>query len=78
MSTRERIIRTIVGAVSVFVLVTGFSAVRFVLAHPGYSVQQNVATWARNKGMGAVVDRLEMWLHDTAPAAAPGSAKEPP
>ena len=74
MSTRARTIRIIVGAVSVFVLVTGFSAVRFVLAHPGYSVQQNVATWARNKGMGAVVDRLEMWLHDTAPAAAPAAS----
>ena len=77
MSTRARTIRIIVGAVSVFVLVTGFSAVRFVLAHPGYSVQQNVATWARNKGLGAVVDRLEMWLHDTAPAAAPAQPAAP-
>ena len=74
MSTRARIIRIVIGAVALFVLMTGFSVTRFVLAHPGYGLQQNVATWARNKGMGAVVDRLEVWLHDTAPAAAPAAS----
>ncbi|MEY3745083.1 MAG: hypothetical protein RLZ48_761, partial [Actinomycetota bacterium] len=35
MSTRTRIIRIILGAVALFVLMTGFSVTRFVLAHPG-------------------------------------------
>ena len=60
MSPRARIIRIVIGAVALFVVMTGFSVTRFVLASPGYGLQQNVATWARNKGMGAVVDRLEM------------------
>lgn len=74
MSPRARIIRIIAGGVALFMVVTGFSVTRFVLAHPGYGIQQNVATWARNKGMGVVVDKLEVWLHDTAPAAAPAAS----
>ncbi|MEY3588928.1 MAG: hypothetical protein RJA47_1524 [Actinomycetota bacterium] len=74
MSTRARIIRIVIGAVALFVLATGFSVTRYVLAHPDYGLQQNVATWARNKGMGGIVDKLEVWLHDTAPAAAPAAS----
>ena len=54
-----------------FSLVTGFSVTRYVLAHPNEPLQQNVASWARNKGMGAVVDKLEAWLHSDPPAVAP-------
>ena len=54
-----------------FGIVTGFSLTRYVLAHPNDPLQQNVASWARNKGMGVVVDKLETWLHNDPPAAAP-------
>ena len=50
------------------------SVVRYVLAHPGNSVQQNVASWARNNGLGRAVDTLESWLHDTAPSTAPADS----
>ena len=54
-----------------FGIVTGFSLTRYVLAHPNDPLQQNVASWARNKGMGVVVDKLETWLHNDPPAVAP-------
>jgi hypothetical protein len=63
--------RVISGTVIVAVLVVGTSATRYVLAHPNEPLQQNIASWARNKGLGPVVDKLEIWLHSTPPAAAP-------
>ena len=71
MSTRSRIVRGVLAALALTALVTGFSVTRFVLAHPNYGLQQNVATWARNKGLGFAVDRMEMWMHSSAPEAAP-------
>ena len=68
---RRRIFKGVVGGILVFTLVTGFSVTRYVLAHPNEPLQQNVASWARNKGMGAVVDKLEAWLHNEPPAVAP-------
>lgn len=50
------------------------SVVRYVLENPGNSVQQNVASWARNNGLGRVVDTLESWLHGTAPSTAPADS----
>lgn len=69
--TKRRILQILAGLVSAFVVLTGFSVTRYVLAHPNEPLQQNVASWARNKGMGAVVDQLEAWLHNDPPAAAP-------
>ena len=74
MLPRSRTARVVLGAVLFAVVLTGFSVVRYVLAHPNYGVQQNVATWARNKGLGFAVDRLEMWLHNDAPSAAPAAS----
>ena len=69
--TRRRILKAIGLAVVGFSLVTTFSVTRYVLAHPNEPLQQNVASWARNKGLGAIVDQLEVWLHDEPPAVAP-------
>ena len=69
--TRRKIFRYLLLAVLIFGIVTGFSLTRYVLAHPNDPLQQNVASWARNKGMGVVVDKLETWLHNDPPAVAP-------
>jgi hypothetical protein len=69
--TRRTILKAIGIAVVGFSLVTTFSVTRYVLAHPNEPLQQNVASWARNKGMGAIVDQLEVWLHNDPPAVAP-------
>lgn len=74
MPPRTRLLRLVLGVVLVFMAVTGFSLVRHVLAHPGYGFQQNVATWARNKGMGRVVDWLESVVQNDPPAAAPAGS----
>ena len=68
---RRKILKVVAVVVLVFSLVTSFSVTRYVLAHPNEPLQQNVASWARNKGMGSVVDKLEAWLHSDPPAAAP-------
>ena len=69
--TRRRVIRLVAGAVAVFIVVTMFSAGRYVLANSGDPVQQSLASWARNKGLGGIVDQLEAWLHNDPPAVAP-------
>lgn len=63
--------RIVVVIAAIAVLVVGTSVTRYVLAHPNEPLQQNVASWARNNGMGVVVDKLEEWLHSSPPAAAP-------
>jgi len=68
---RRKILKSLGAVVLLFSLFTGFSVTRYVLAHPNEPLQQNVASWARNKGMGAIVDKMEAWLHDEPPAAAP-------
>lgn len=68
---RRKILQILAGAVAFFVAITGFSAGRYVLANPNEPLQQNLASWARNKGLGGVVDQLEAWLHNDPPAAAP-------
>ena len=74
MPLRARIVRIVIVAAGILTVLTAFSLGRHVLAHPNYGVQQNVATWARNKGLGFAVDRLEMWLHSDAPATAPAAS----
>jgi hypothetical protein len=69
--TRRTILKAIALALVGFSVVTTFSVTRYVLAHPNEPLQQNVASWARNKGMGAIVDQLEVWLHNEPPAVAP-------
>jgi len=71
---RRRLLRFVVAFILLFTLVSGVSLVRYVLAHPNEPLQQNVASWARNKGLGPVVDQLETWLHDKAPAVAPAAS----
>ena len=68
---RRKILKTVGGGVLLFSLVSGFSVTRYVLAHPNEPLQQNVASWARNKGLGALVDKMEAWLHSDPPAVAP-------
>lgn len=68
---KRTVLRVAAAATALFVLVTGVSVVRYVLAHPNDPLQQNLASWAREKGMGRVVDQLEVWLHDDPPSAAP-------
>jgi hypothetical protein len=68
---RRKILKGIGLFLVVFSFITTFSVTRYVLAHPNEPLQQNIASWARNKGMGAVVDQLEVWLHDEPPAVAP-------
>lgn len=69
---RKQIVLRVAGAtVAMIALVTGISVVRYVLAHPNDPLQQNIAAWARENGMGRVVDQLEVWLHDEPPSAAP-------
>ena len=74
MRSTNRFLRLLLGAALVFTAVTSFSLVRHVLAHPGYGFQQNVATWARNKGLGTVVDWLESVTLNDPPSAAPASS----
>jgi hypothetical protein len=69
--SRRKILQVLAGAVAFFVALTGFSAGRYVLANPNEPLQQNLASWARNKGLGGVVDQLEAWLHNDPPAVAP-------
>lgn len=68
---RRTIIRVLAGVIVFAVVLTSFSAGRYVLANSEDPLQQSLASWARNKGLGGVVDQLEAWLHNDPPAAAP-------
>lgn len=68
MWRRHRIISIVVVALAVFSVVVGASVGKYILDHPGDSVQQNVAAWARNNHMGLVVDKLEEWMKGTPPS----------
>lgn len=69
--SRRTVVRIVAIIAIASVVIVGTSVTRYVLAHPNEPLQQNVASWARNNGMGAVVDQLEAWLHNDPPAAAP-------
>lgn len=71
---RRRVFLLIAQLTVIAVALTALSVARYVLAHPGNSVQQNVAAWARNKGLGGAVDALEARLHDRAPSSAPANS----
>jgi hypothetical protein len=72
--TRRRIFRVIVSILVAALLVIGFSLTQYVRAHPNDPLQQNVASWARENRLGAVVDKLETWLHNEPPAVAPADS----
>lgn len=42
-----------------FSLMVGASVGKYIIEHPGDSIQQNVAAWARNNDLGFIVDKLE-------------------
>lgn len=65
---QHRIFTFFLSALLIFSLVVGASVVKYILDHPGDSVQQNVAAWARNNHLGAVVDKLEEWLKSSPPS----------
>lgn len=68
MWRKHRIFTVFFGALLVFSLVVGTSVVTYILDHPGDSIQQNVAAWARNNHLGVVVDKLEEWLKGAPPS----------
>jgi hypothetical protein len=63
--------RLLSAAVALAAVAVAVSVTRYVMANPGEPVQQSIAAWARNHGMGTVVDRLEAWFHDDPPSAEP-------
>jgi hypothetical protein len=72
--TRRRFFKSCVIVLVFFIAISGFSVTRYVLAHPNDPLQQNIASWARNKGLGVVIDQLETWTHNEAPAVAPADS----
>lgn len=68
MTRRRKILLSVATLVVVFGIVVGTSVVSYVLANPGVAVQQNVAQWARNHKLGAVVNVLELWLRTDPPS----------
>ncbi|MBJ7367855.1 MAG: hypothetical protein JHC65_05310, partial [Ilumatobacteraceae bacterium] len=72
--TRRLFLRVIGGLVAAFLLVVAFSVTQYVRAHPRDPLQQNIASWARENKMGAVVDKLEAWLHNDPPSVAPADS----
>jgi hypothetical protein len=72
--TRRLFLRVFGGIIAVFFLVVAISITQYVRAHPRDPLQQNIASWARENKMGAVVDKLEAWLHNDPPAVAPADS----
>jgi hypothetical protein len=72
--TRRLILRVIGILVAVFFLAVAVSVTQYVRAHPRDPLQQNIASWARENKMGAIVDQLEAWLHNDPPAVAPADS----
>jgi len=72
--TRRLLLRVIGAVVAVFLLVVAISATQYVRAHPRDPLQQNIASWARENKMGAIVDQLEAWLHNDPPAVTPADS----
>jgi len=68
MTRRRKVLLSVATLVVVFGIIVGTSVVSYVLANPGVAVQQNVAQWARNNNLGAVVNVLELWLRTDPPS----------
>ena len=72
--TRRLILRVFGGIIAVIFFVVTISITKYVRAHPRDPLQQNIASWAREKKLGPVVDQLEAWLHNDPPAIAPADS----
>ena len=72
--TRRLLLRVVGILVAIFVLAVAVSVTQYVRAHPRDPLQQNIASWARENKMGAIVDQLEAWLHNDPPAVAPANS----
>jgi hypothetical protein len=72
--TRRLFLRVIGILVAVFFLAVAISVTQYVRAHPRDPLQQNIASWARENKLGAIVDQLEAWLHNDPPAVAPAES----
>jgi hypothetical protein len=59
MWLKHPVTKTIALFLVIFSLMVGVSVAKYIVDHPGDSIQQNVAAWARNNDLGAIVDRLE-------------------
>jgi len=70
---RRRSVQIALGVTALVAAMVGTSVLRYHLENRGDPLQQNVATWARNHGMGAIVDRLELWLHSDPPSTDPAT-----
>ncbi len=49
----------------------GVSSASYVVPDNGDTTNQRTATWARNHGLGPVIDRLETWVYATPPSKEP-------
>lgn len=72
--TRRLLLRVVGILVAIFVLAVAVSVTQYVRDHPRDPLQQNIASWARENKMGAIVDQLEAWLHNDPPAVAPANS----
>jgi hypothetical protein len=72
--TRRLLLRIVGILVTIFFLAVAVSVTQYVRAHPRDPLQQNIASWARENRMGAIVDQLEAWLHNDPPAVAPANS----
>ena len=72
--TRRLFLRVVGILVAIFVLAVAVSVTQYVRDHPRDPLQQNIASWARENKMGAIVDQLEAWLHNDPPAVAPANS----
>jgi hypothetical protein len=59
MWLKHPVTKTIALFVVIFSLTVGVSVAKYIVEHPGDAIQQNIAAWARNNDLGAVVDKLE-------------------
>ena len=72
--TRRSFLRVVGILFAVFFIAVAVSVTQYVRAHPRDPLQQNIASWARENKMGAIVDQLEAWLHNDPPAVAPAES----
>jgi hypothetical protein len=72
--TRRLFLRVVGILVAIFFLAVAVSVTQYVRAHSRDPLQQNIASWARENKMGAIVDQLEAWLHNDPPAVTPADS----
>lgn len=66
---RKRLsLRIIASLICVFGGLVAISVGMYVIQHPDQTIEESAATWARNHGLGAVVNQLEMWKYRKPPS----------